>query len=337
MSNAFWKSAGYQLVERDERGWLSLTPDYLRAYFTRPEIHPVDDSCDNEHRLFEKLMANPFAAVSSPELAAIVDEDAADNYRIILRFRDHLVAHGTIEGAYAALFMGEPIRIPPVFIDQMVHLILRNILKDCSDPFQLRTAELFFREQAVMTGDEQLMLADQEIVEMRSEAGFGSLGQLLAESGTPMREVSLDVMTEENCSLYWERSDQFDMAVDFRFTQPAQDAFGQVIQQWIHHFLKVETRITAVKSVKDEKWSWHVGCDAESTRIMNALYEGKTLSEDELYRLLALYRLEFLEYSEIMDTMRNKPVYLGLAMNADRKLVMKPQNLLTNLPLMATS
>ncbi len=337
MSNAFWKSAGYQLVERDERGWLSLTPDYLRAYFTRPEIHPVDDSCDNEHRLFEKLMANPFAAVSSSELEAIVDEDAADNYRIILRFRDHLVAHGTIEGAYAALFMGEPIRIPPVFIDQMVHLILRNILKDCSDPFQLRTAELFFREQAVMTGDEQLMLADQEIVEMCSEAGFGSLGQLLAESGTPMREVSLDVMTEENCSLYWERSDQFDMAVDFRFTQPAQDAFGQVIQQWIHHFLKVETRITAVKSVKDEKWSWHVGCDAESTRIMNALYEGKTLSEDKLYRLLALYRLEFLEYSEIMDTMRNKPVYLGLAMNADRKLVMKPQNLLTNLPLMATS
>lgn len=337
MSNAFWKSAGYQLVERDERGWLSLTPDYLRAYFTRPEIHPVDDSCDNEHRLFEKLMADPFAAVSSSELEAIVDEDAADNYRIILRFRDHLVAYGTIEGAYAALFMGEPIRIPPVFIDQMVHLILRNILEDCSDPFQLRTAELFFREQAVMTGEEQLMLADQEIVEMRSEAGFGSLGQLLAESGTPMREVSLDVMTEENCSLYWERSDQFDMAVDFRFTQPAQDAFGQVIQQWIHHFLKVETRITAVKSVKDEKWSWHVGCDAESTRIMNALYEGKTLSEDELYRLLALYRLEFIEYSEIMDTMRNKPVYLGLAMNADRKLVMKPQNLLTNLPLMATS
>lgn len=337
MSNAFWKSAGYQLVERDERGWLSLTPDYLRAYFTRPEIHPVDDSCDNEHRLFEKFMADPFAAVSSSELEAIVDEDAADNYRIILRFRDHLVVHGTIEGAYAALFMGEPIRIPPVFIDQMVHLTLRNILEDCSDPFQLRTAELFFREQAVMTGEEQLMLADQEIVEMRSEAGFGSLGQLLAESGTPMREVSLDVMTEENCSLYWERSDQFDMAVDFRFTQPAQDAFGQVIQQWIHHFLKVETRITAVKSVKDEKWSWHVGCDAESTRIMNALYEGKTLSEDELYRLLALYRLEFLEYSEIMDTMRNKPVYLGLAMNADRKLVMKPQNLLTNLPLMATS
>jgi hypothetical protein len=337
MNNAFWKSAGYQLVERDERGWLSLTPDYLRAYFTRPEIHPVDDSCDNEHRLFEKLMADPFAAVSSSELEAIVDEDAADNYRIILRFRDHLVAHGTIEGAYAALFMGEPIRIPPVFIDQMVHLILRNILEDCSDPFQLRTAELFFREQAVMTGEEQLMLADQEIVEMRSEAGFGSLGELLAESGTPMREVSLDVMTEENCSLYWERSDQFDMAVDFRFTQPAQDAFGQVIQQWIHHFLKVETRITAVKSVKDEKWSWHVGCDAESTRIMNALYEGKTLSEDELYRLLALYRLEFLEYSEIMDTMRSKPVYLGLAMNADRKLVMKPQNLLTNLPLMATS
>jgi hypothetical protein len=35
---------------------------------------------------------------------------------------------------------------------------------------QLRAAELFFREQAVTVGDDQLMLADQEIVEMRGEA-----------------------------------------------------------------------------------------------------------------------------------------------------------------------
>lgn len=233
----FWKSAGMHLVERDANGWLKVTADYLRAYLTRPEIHPVEESCANEHALFEKLMADPFAAVSNDELSAIADHDTADNYRVVLAFRDHLARHGTVESAYAALFAGDTISIPPVFIDQMVHLILCNILADTDDVMQLRAAELFFREQAVTTGDDQLMLADQEIVEMRSQSGFGGLGQLLAEAGTPAREIALDVMTEENKSAYWKRSDQFDMAVDFRFTQPASDALGRVMEAWTSHFL----------------------------------------------------------------------------------------------------
>ncbi|MEM9278791.1 MAG: DUF6352 family protein [Pseudomonadota bacterium] len=333
MSREFWKSAGLHLLQRNEDGWLSVTADYLRAYFTRPEIHPVEESCEQEHALFEKLMIDPFSTVDEQEIAGIKDDDTADNYRIILRFRDHLGEHGTLEAAYAALFKGEVINIPPMFIDQMVHVILRNLLSEVDDPMQLRAAELFFREQAVTTGDEQLMLADQEIVEMRSEDGFGGLGQLLAEAGTPMREVSLDVMSDENKELYWERSDRFDMAVDFRFTQPAQDAFGRVVEAWIQHFLGVDARITAMKSIRDEKWSWHVGCDMESTHILNTLYNGGSVSEEDLYKILALYRLEFVDSAAVLDTMQGKPVYLAVAMNNDRKLVMKPQNLLNSLPL----
>lgn len=329
----FWKSAGMHLLERDGNGWLLVTDDYLRAYFTRPEIHPVEESCAAEHALFEKLMATPFAEITDAEIAAIEDKDAADNYRVILRFRDHLVKHKSLEAAYAALFSGDPISIPPVFIDQMVHLILRNILDDTEDPMRLRAAELFFREQAVTHGDDQLMLADHEIVEMQSSNGFGGLGQLLAESGTPMREVALDVMTEENKASYWKRSDNFDMAVDFRFTQPAPDALGRVIEAWIEHFLKIKTRIQAMKSIRDEAWSWHVGCDSEATRILNALYNGENVDEDELFNILALYKLEFLNPDDAMDSMRGKPVYLGVAMNGEKRLTFKPQNLLTNLPI----
>ncbi len=329
----FWKSAGLHLVTRNENGWLRVTPDYLRAYYTRPEIHPVAESCPAEHALFEKLMTDPFAAVAPGELEAIQDEDAADNYRIILQFRDHLAARGTIEEAYASLFQGEPIFIPPMFIDQMVHLILRSILRDVTDPMQLRAAELFFREQAVTVGEDQLMLADQEIVAMRSEdGGFGALGQLLAEANAPIRDVTLDVLTEENQGLYWERSDRFDMAVDFRFTQPVPDALGRVIEAWIAHFLHVETRVQAMQSIRDEQWSWHIGCDAESSRILNALYDGEDVSEDDLYKIIGLYRLEFLDPQDAMDSLRGKPIYLGLAMNDERRLIFKPQNLLTNLP-----
>lgn len=330
----FWKSAGFHLVTRNENGWLTVTPDYLRAYYTRPEIHPVDESCPAEHALFEKLMADPFAAVEPAELEAIEDQDAADNYRIVLRFRDHLAAHGTLEEAYAALFQSGAITIPPMFIDQMVHVILRSILEDVTDPMQLRAAELFFREQAVMIGEDQLMLADQEIVEMRAQDNdVGILGQLLANADPTGRDVTLDVMTEENKDVYWERSDRFDMAIDFRFTQPAPDALGRVIEAWIAHFLKVATRVQAMQSIRDERWSWHIGCDAEATRILNALYNDEEVTEDELYRILALYRLEFLNPEDAMDSLQGKPVYLGVAMNEKKRLVFKPQNLLMNLPL----
>jgi hypothetical protein len=216
----------------------------------------------------------------------------------------------------------------------MVHLILRSILDGVTDPMQLRAAELFFREQAVTIGEDEVMLADREIVEMRAEdGGFGGLGQLLAESNAPIRDVTLDVMTEENKAQYWERSDRFDMAVDFRFTQPAPDALGRVIEAWILHFHQVRTRVQAVQSIRDERWSWHIGCDAEATRILNALYNGEDVSEAELYRILALYRLEFLNADDAMDSLKGKPIYLALAMNDEKKLVFKPQNLLTNLPL----
>ncbi len=332
MARDFWKSAGLHLVERDANGWLRVTDDYLRAYFTRPEIHPVEESCAAEHALFERLMVEPKARVSDADLDTIADEDAADNYRVVLRFRDHLVKHQTIEAAYSALFSGETIAIPPIFIDQMVHLILRSVLGEVDDPMQLRAAELFFREQAVTVGDDQLMLADQEIVEVQSQNGFGSLGQLLAEAGTPTRSVSLDVMGDDNKHDYWERSDRFDMAVDFRFTQPAPDALGRVIEAWLAHFLGLQTRIQAVKSIRDEAWSWHVGCDAEATRILNALYDGEDVGEDQLFNILSLYRLEFLNTDDAMDAVRGKPVYLGVAMNSEKRLVFKPQNLLTNLP-----
>lgn len=334
----FWKSAGLHLVTRNEEGWLNVTPDYLRAYYTRPEIHPVEESCAAEHALFEKLMDDPFVAISEGELDAIADRDAADNYRILLRFRDHLAAHGTLEQAYAALFTGGTKSIPPMFIDQMVHLILRSILRDVTDPMQLRAAELFFREQAVTTGEEQLMLADKEIVEMRAHEAHsgeetGILQQLLAGSDPVSRDVSLDVLTEENKTLYWQRSDRFDTAIDFRFTQPAPDALGRVIEAWIAHFLRVETRVEARQSIRDERWSWHVGLDAEATRILNALYNGEDVAEDDLYRIIALYRLEFVNPEDAMDSLRGKPVYLGLAMNKDKTLLFKPQNLLINLPL----
>ena len=43
--------------------------------------------------------------------------------------------------------------------------------------------------------------------------------------------------------------------------------------------------------------------------------------------------MEIVDEDAVIARMRGRPVYLGLATSADRRLRMKPQNLLLNLPL----
>ncbi|MEM8837006.1 MAG: DUF6352 family protein [Pseudomonadota bacterium] len=332
--NAFWKSSGYHLVERNADGYMAVTADFLRAYYTRPEIHPVEDSCENEHRLFERLMADPFATVSEGDLDAIADKDARGNYRVILDYRARLMQSGTIEGAYFSLFQdGKTITIPPLFIDQLAHLVMRNVMDGTEDPMQLRAAEIFFRDQKVTTDEGQLIFADAEIVEMRQkDGGFGGLGALVAEAGTQLRDVTLDIMTLENAHLYWTRSDRFDMAVDFRFTEPANDAFARVIEKFVRHFFKVEVQVQPLQSIKDTSWRYHIGLDAAASSFLNALYEGDIDFDQEQSPIAGLFQITFVEPTDAAEGLDGKPVYLGLAVNSDNEVKMKPQNLLTNLP-----
>ena len=323
-----WKSAGQHLTYRLDNGWLAVSSDFLRAYYTRPEIHPVEESCAVEHALFERLMQNPFAAVDEADLAAIADPDAAANYALVLRFRKHLVTKGSIEAAYASLFGPGAPMIPPVFISQMVHLIMGNILMGERDATVARAAELFFREQTATTSEERMMLADAEVVETRAQKTA-----LLASSDPGRPEVALDILDADNACEYWARADHFDLALDFRFSEPGQDAFARLIERWIKHFLELRVRVQPLQSVKNERWSWHVGLDAESNRILNALYQGEYLPEQGQGSIAALFRMEFLDYDRVVDKMRRKPAFLGLAIDAHDRIRMKPQNLLINLPL----
>jgi len=330
----FWKSSGYHLLEVNTRGHLDVTADFIKAYLTRPEVHPVDESCDNEIAAFEKLMDNPFVVIAEDEIAGFADRDARDNYRVVLGFKELLIEHKTIESAYLNLMKSGDIKIPPVFVDQMVTVIVRNILTQCHDPIRVKAAELFFREQSVTTEDGRIMLADDEIVEMYAKTGgISGLGQLLVDSNTPMPSVELDVLSEDNKDIYWQRSDRFDTVIDFRFTQPALDAYARVIEAWIKHFYQLEVKCQPKKTIEDEKWSWHIGLDVESTRLLNALYNQEVLGLEDLEQIIALFRLEIIDQNAINPAMRGRPIYLGLAMTRGKKIRMKPQNLLLNLPL----
>jgi hypothetical protein len=271
-------------------------------------------------------------------LSALADPDARDNYRAALRLRDILLAHGTLEAAYLAQFRPGPVSVAPLFLDQMAHAILRNILDGCDDPFEARAAELLFRKQKVRAAQDGVMLADEEVVEMHAAgAGFGALGRLLVENGTRPAAVDLDVLTEANAAGYWARSDRFDMVLDAMFPRPGLDALCRVLERWVAHFLGAAVRIHPVQSIRDERWAWHVGLDGAASAILNDLYAGKEVEAERLARLLALFRLEFADPAQMLPAVAGRPVYLAMAMNARKELQLKPQNLLVNLPLAAAA
>jgi hypothetical protein len=301
---AFWRSAGMHLLERDAHGWLKVTPAFLRAYYTRPEMQPLDTSCAREASLHARLLSDPLRPVAEAELAAIADQESAENYRYVLAYRDLLVRAGTIEGAYL-LLMRQRLAIPPLFIDQMVHLIVHNVLEECTDPMRLRTAEMFFREQSASTADGRLMLADEEIIEMHAlRMRETALTPLL---GTPAQRVELDVLNEDNKEAYWSRSDRFDTVIDFRYGTPAPDALARVIEAWLQHLAKLAVRVEPRPSITDADWRWHIGLDREATRLLDVLYAGKTLPLEDQARIIGLFRMRISDERMVLDSARASP------------------------------
>ncbi len=336
----FWTDSGYRLLEPGHQRHLAVGDDFLRAYFLRPEVSPVEESCDSERALHAALLADPRAAVPETRLAELADPDARDNYRVVLGFRDRLAAAGTLEECYLRLFLPpagnseDTVPVPPLFIDQLAHVILRAALEGCEDGLRARAGELLFREQKVTIADGHIMAADAETVEMHATTGgFGSLGRLIVEAQAPLRTVQLDVLDETNADLYWSRDQRYDTVLNLNFAGAGLDALCRVLETWVAHFLDLKVSIQPVQTIADEKWVWHVGLDAEGSALLNDLYNGVEVGEARLARLLALFRLEFADPSVMPAEIAGRPVYLAMAMTPEGTLRLKPQNLLVNLPL----
>lgn len=329
----FWRNSGFHLLERDAAGRLRVTDDFLRAYYLRPELHPVEESCDAERRLHASLMAAPRRAVADAELAALADADARHNYRVVLKFRDRLLAAGTVEGCYMGLFKGT-VDVPPLFIGQLAHVILRNLLDGCEDPLRLRAAEIFYREQKATLQDGHVLLADQETVDMHAAGTrYGSIGKLLVEAQGGLGKVDLDVLDRANAALYWERESRHDTVISLTYGRAALDALCRVIEAWVAHFHGLRVSVRPLRRIEEARWAWHIGLDAESTSILNDLWAGAQVEQGRMRSILALFGLQFEEPAAMRADIAGRTVYLALAANADQEVRMKPQNLLTNLPL----
>src|SRR5437660_10752728 len=99
----FWLSSGHHLLDRDEGGGLLVTDEFLKVYLARPELAPPPQACAAERALYRALLEDPRRAIAAREIAAIADADAQENFELLIAFRDHLLAHPTLEAAYLAL------------------------------------------------------------------------------------------------------------------------------------------------------------------------------------------------------------------------------------------
>lgn len=330
----FWTNSGWHRLTRTASGRHRVTDAFLAAWLARPELVPPEEAGPGERALHAALLRAPRRPITPVALLAVEDPDARDNWALFAAFRDHLLAHASLEEAYLALFRAERVPFPALFVDQLAHALLRGILEPGRDPFRARAAECLFRSQKVALREGAVLLADEETVELRARTGgLGRLGGLLVEAGAPLASVELEVLGEANAGSYWARSDRFDTVLDLGFGRPGLDGLARVLEAWIAHLLGVAVRIEPVQRIRDERWSWHVGLDVEASAILNALWAGEEVGEDRLARLLALFRLEFRDPAVVRAPLRGRPVYLGLAMDRAGRVRLKPQNLLVNLPL----
>ena len=323
----FWLSCGHHLLDRDEGGGLAVTDEFLKIYLARPELKPPPDACVVEKTIHAALFADPRRAVGPDDIATIADADARENWQAMLAFRDLLLRHRTLEAAYVDAIRGK-LKIPHIFLNQLVHVILRNALDGCEDPFVLRAAELLFRTQRMTAHEGSLIAADEELISGTSGMPASPLVSML---GLPA-EANIEIMTEDNGAEYFARSDQFDMALDLTAGRRGVTALAAAVQRWITHILGLDVAVEPLTEMRDAKFTWYVGLDADGSQIGDQLWNGEALDERTATRIVGLFRLTFRDPQVMIDKVRGDPVYLLLAMSEDKLLRMKPQNLVTGLP-----
>jgi hypothetical protein len=295
-------------------------------------VRPVEESGPAELRFHDLLMQEPRRAVTQAEFDAVEDADARDNYRILLKFRQKLLDAGTVEGCYRSLF-NAGVDVPPMFVDQLTHVILRNILDGCEDPLELRAAELFFREQKATIREGHVLLADLETVEMHASGQrYGSIGRLIVEAQGDLGKTDLDVLDRANATIYWERESRHDTVISLTYGRPALEAFCRVMQAWVFHFFQARVSIKPIRKIEEPRWAWHIGLDAESTAMLNELWAGSEVDHGRMHRLICLFELKFEDPALMRPEIAGRTVYLALSCDENQLVRMKPQNLLINLP-----
>jgi hypothetical protein len=187
---------------------------------------------------------------------------------------------------------------------------------------------MFFRPEKLSFREGTIIAVDEETASLSRQPR----SPLVALLGLPAI-AEVDMLDDETAGGYWQRSDRFDMAFDMTAGGRGSLALGEVIARWLAHLLAIDVVVEPLAELRNAPLSWYVGLDAEATRIGDAIWNGGDLDDTMRARLIGLYRLTFRNPADMMEKIRGEPVYLLMAMTADEVLRLKPQNLVSGLPI----
>lgn len=326
----FWVASGHHLVDRHESAGLVITDDFLRAYLARPELVPPPEACPVERGIHAQLLAAPRSAITAEEIALVADEDARENINFFLAFRDHLLAHPTLEAAYLALVRKGMGGTPPLFVQHLTHLVARNAFDAVSDAHVLRAAECFWRVQRATLHEGSVLLADHEAIERHEHDREHS--PLLNMLGGPAVS-ELEVLKDENAEGYAARSDAHDLVFDLTDPTHGRSALGKAMATFTRHLLGFSPAFEPVDRFAGESFAWFLALDAEGTAIGNKVWQGEAPDEAEASRILALFTFTLPDHPRIVPEKRGRKAFAILGSSADRLVRIKPQNLIAGLPL----
>jgi hypothetical protein len=372
----FWPACGWRHLQRTAEGWHCPTGAYWGHFLARPELACVDESCAAERALHGLLTRDPLRTVAAREIDAIADADLRQNLRHFLAWRDEATAAGSVEAWLLGLWRSGSIALPSLFIDLAVQAVLRGLLDDgeadaagsagsaVTDAFTARAAEMLFRAQRLSMHEGRLLAGDRDTLDLQHRTqGFGQLGALLAEAGAPLKALQVQVLRADNQRDYWAEAERaptpaaplpmhsflldlthelrqdlgHGLTFHLRATHSGLGALAGVLERWVQHLLGVRVRIEPLQRIDDPQWRWHIGLDASASALLDDLYRGEAVDPNRTQRLVSLFRLVFVEPRAMRPDVAGKPVYLGMMMNEQRELKLKPQNLLLNLPLAGSS
>ena len=338
--DALWSDSGYGLLDHGDPAQLRLTDAFLRHLYRRPELVPVATSCASERALHRSLLDDPRESVPETRIDGLDDPDIRDNYRVALAFRDLLCRHDNLETAYITLVSGTTNKGPAAaFNDLLCQLIVQHILGTGRDPYLYRAAELLFRSQQAATAG-GLVLADSEILVQRREAAAIPVLQRLireAQGASPHKVDAVEILRQNTSHRYFDPSMRFGFGLDLAINGPGMAAICRILEAWLDHFFAIETRVTPLRRIDEHHWTWHIGLDVESNDILNTLFHNQLLDQQSLSRLICLFRLDIATPGFLVPGVAGKPIYLGLAMDDQQLVKLKPQNLLVGLPVAASA
>src|SRR5476649_493920 len=168
-----------------------------------------------------------------------------------------------------------PGNTPLLFVNQLVHVILRNALDGVTDARVVRAAELFFRTQRATIHDGSLIAADEETI---GGINTSPVTPLVSMLGIPAA-AEIEIINDDNAESYWERSDQFDMALDLTAGREGLAALAEAMRRWIAHVLGVEVTIEPLTELREATLSWYVGLDADATKIGDMMWNSEEIDE----------------------------------------------------------